>query len=470
MASASRYWRLVQVDGVGELRSNELLEARVFFQERFGVSSSQTELTDLQIQHELMAIYQGNASTRSSDRYLAEQCLRCFVSQQIVQVCSRLANKYVKHGVRREDLLHLVLGDVARQFSAEQFASSAQRSLATEILETFDPSRAGLNTWVFRQVRHHRELNILLREHGVYLIGDWAILNDTRPEQLERILSQFYMLATPEIREAGLLLEAYHAIYREDRWQQRQSGAIRGREECPQPTAEQLTRIAQQIKEAGNLSLSNKSILSRLQAIATQLRHYRVYVRSGALPAKLRVEDTILEREEIQASEEDAPSEQAEFLTFYREQFLGCLDQAIELAVNDRLTYLRRKAPKTAEQFLTALDLFHCQGQAMGKIAPQIGLTAQYQVSRLMKLDEFRASVRQKMLKLLKDRVFDQAKLYADPRYLLNLDHRIETALDEQIEQLIKEAADQSAVGRRNCPLTGLFARRLCHQLNAVVN
>lgn len=471
MASASRYWQLVQVDGSGKLRTDALLEAQAFFEQRFEVSTEQAELADTQIQRELLSLLRGEASTQSSDRSLAEQCLRCYISQQIVQVCTRLTSKYAKQGVQREEMLHLVLGDVVRQFSTGQFVPTSARSLATEILQTFDPSQAGLNTWVFRQVRHHREFNRFLREHGVYLIGDWAILNDTRPEQLQRILSQFHMLAAAEIQEASLLLDAYHAVYREDRWQQRRSGAIRGREECRRPTEEQLTRIAQFFGETANLSWSNQKILSKLQFLATKLREHRVHVRRKTLPAQALYQDRTLElRTDVQAPEEDAASEQAEFLKFYRDQFLECLDQAIELAISDRLTYLRRKDPEAAERFLIALDLFHCQGQSMGKIAPQIGLKAQFQVSRLMKLDEFRASVRQKMLKLLSDRILDQAKLYADPDYLLNLDHQIETALDEQIEQLIKEAADQAAVGKRDCPLTGLFARRLCQQLCQQLN
>jgi hypothetical protein len=168
----------------------------------------------------------------------------------------------------------------------------------------------------------------------------------------------------------------------------------------------------------------------------------------------------------VQTPELDPEQEaKQEFLTFYREQFLKCLEQAIEQVICDRLAYLQRKQNQTAQAFLQALHLFHCQGQSMGEIAPQIGLQAQFQVTRLMKLKEFRASVRSKLLQMLLQSVIDKAKTYATPLHLHQLNQQIAAALDEDIAVIMQQSEAEAAVAK-HCPLKSLFAQRLCHYLN----
>ncbi|EDX78320.1 hypothetical protein MC7420_8058 [Coleofasciculus chthonoplastes PCC 7420] len=76
-----------------------------------------------------------------------------------------------------------------------------------------------LRCFVSRQIelKQHRELNRFLLEQGVYLISDWAILNDTTPNQLSRIYRDFHHLTDREIQQARILLRSYHSIYRRDR-------------------------------------------------------------------------------------------------------------------------------------------------------------------------------------------------------------------------------------------------------------
>jgi hypothetical protein len=50
--------------------------------------------------------------------------------------------------------------------------------------------------------------NAFLLEHEVYLVSDWAILNDTSSKQLQRIFSQFHHLTSQEIQQAMQLLGA----------------------------------------------------------------------------------------------------------------------------------------------------------------------------------------------------------------------------------------------------------------------
>lgn len=103
----------------------------------------------------------------------------------------------------------------------------------------------------------------------------------------------------------------------------------------------------------------------------------------------------------------------------------------------------------------------------MGKIALQIGLEAQYQVSQLMQLKDFRAAVRCIMLQQLGDRIREIASVYVDPGRLHHLDTQIEVALEEQVTQIVVEdPRKEAAPGKTDHPLTSLFSRRLCHHLD----
>jgi hypothetical protein len=168
------------------------------------------------------------------------------------------------------------------------------------------------------------------------------------------------------------------------------------------------------------------------------------------------------------SNEQDDQAEQNEFLTFYREQLLNCLDQTVIEVMNDRLSFLQRKSPQTADQFLKALHLFHCRGRSMSDIAVEVGLKAQYQVTRLIKLKEFRADIRRRLLLMLGDRILNKAKVYADPQRLQTLDQQLQAILDEQIANVIQQAEAEASVSR-NRPLDSLFARRLCRHLDTQI-
>lgn len=113
----------------------------------------------------------------------------------------------------------------------------------------------------------------------------------------------------------------------------------------------------------------------------------------------------------------------------------------------------------------------------MTEIAPEVNLQAQFHVSRLLQLKSFRADVQQQLLVRLRDlcfaaalryRVFDQAKAYTEPERLQTLNQQIEEALDEQITQVIQEAARSAstATTAKNQTTTSLFAERLCRHLD----
>jgi hypothetical protein len=479
MDAASKYWHWVRLKD-GKLIHQEIASAKEFFQRQFSGLLEQADSLDNQVQRSLLEMAkESTGSISPTDRHLAECCLRCFISQQIAQTCAVLAATL---GAREgavyftcNDLYPFVLNDEIRERAASRPSSHSStqfQPLAIAILETFDPKKAGLSVWISRQVRLHKELSQFLQQHGVYLITDWAILNDTKPEQLQRILSEFHALTAIEIQQAHALLQGYHAVYLHDRLHLIQQGVIKAKQKCVEPTADQLTRIAESVRLKSNLYLSNESILRRLHAIATQLRQYRLYIRTGLFPTQsLDQPSQSPVAEEIQTVESDENDEKSEFLREYRRQFLHCLDQALEQVINDRVAYFQQKkqakAQKKAEHLLLALKLFHCQGQSMGEIAPQIELEAQYQVTQLMKLKEFRAAVRCTLLQLLGDRIYNLASGYSDPERLHNLNAQIEAALDEQVTNIVIEIPEREAApGKTNQPLPSLFSRRLCHHLD----
>jgi hypothetical protein len=473
MGAASKYWRLVRLDATGKRKVEEIDAAKAFFQQQFLDLVGQVDAPDALIQRRLLDLLRDGSEAPSSDatsHLMAEHCLRCFISNQIEQVCIQLETQFgSEHGFTRYDLFPYVLDDIseARLRVANRFNQTSYRSFASEILRTFDSERASLATWTTRLIKHHRELNAFLLQHGVYMVSDWAILNDTTSKQLQRIFAEFHNLTPVEIQRASILLESYHAVYRRDRLRQRQAG-VKG--QCLPPSMDQLQQITSLTRQRANLTLSPEDTMTQLQTIAEHLRQYRIYARGG-FPATESLDrpETQVVADRLQSSDPmsspDDQDEQTEFLRFYRQQFIGCLDQTVEQVTGTRFGHLQRKNSEIAQQFLSALQLFHCQGRSMGEIAPLVGLQAQYQVTRLLKLKEFRADIRQQMLQALRDRTLEKARAYADPNHLQRLDQQVEVALNEQITAVMQEAETEASVAK-NRSSSSLLAQRLCRHLD----
>lgn len=477
MSAASKYWTLVRIDAAGKRQIEVIPPAKTFFLASFPEFMPQSEVPDTLIQRQLLSWmrepsenttrvfpFPGMKAKGSSDvsrHSLAQMCLLCFISSQIEQVCQKLTALFgTEHGFTVSDLLPFVLDYDGRKPLVE----SSYQSLLHEILQSFDPEQSSLATWTTRLVKQHKELNAFLLEHGVYLVSDWAILNDTRPKQLQRIFGQFYHLTPVEIQQATQLLESYHAVYRAQRLKQGQVGI-----KCLPPTTVQLQQMAQRLTSQTTPMLSPPILMAQLQEMASRLREYRIHVRGGSLPTEsLDVSNTNTSSNSSPSLEfvdtRDNPDEPTEFLMTYREQFLSCLDEAIAQVTSDRIKTLQRQDNQKAHQFLTALELFHCQDQSMGEIAQVLNLQAQFQVTRLLKLKALRADVRQQLLVRLRDRVFHTAQAYTDLQRLQTLNHQIEEALEEQIDRVIQEAESEAKTAKRIT--TSLFAKRLCHYLD----
>lgn len=469
MVVPSKYWRLVRIDATGRRKIEEIESAKVFFQSQFSALLGEEEIDDRTIQNRLLHLLH-----ESSQAALAEICLRCFISQQIEQICIQLEAQFgKKHGFTHCDLFSFVLDEISpKQIKTKGDSESLQyKSLATEILETFDCHKGSFTSWIARLVKHHRELNAFLLQHGVYLVSDWAILNDTNQRQLQRIFSEFHHLTPGEIQQFSLLLETYHAVYRRDRLKLRQSGGNGG--QCLPPSSPQIGEMISYFHAKCGIQFKSEQVMNQLRDMADKLREYRIYIRGGM--AKTEPLYTVENRSlvsNLRAANSDnlldgQEEEEIEFLTAYRTAFRNCLDQSLESAISDRLNRTSRQKNYSTQQFIFGIHLFHCQQLPMSEIAALVGLEYQYQVSRLLKLKEFRADVRQRMLKCLQNCVLQQATAYTDPDILPQLEQKIEVALNEQITQLIDEAEAESTTPNRR--QQSLFTARLCQYLKKVL-
>ncbi len=453
MEDISKYWMLVRLKASGGYCINELAVARTYFDQHFPAFAG-SSVSDRDLQIELFHRYQSGDAK-------AGLCLRCLISHAIWQECRSLARQFGDYYRFSElDLLPYVLDDEGSlTFQGEYHPNACQ------ILQKFNPNMAKLVTWTARLVRHHPELNQFLKEQGLWLISDWAILNDTSISRLKRVLGEVYQWASVEIEQAALILESYRSVYLPDHIAQ--GGSSR----CADPTPEQLQRMADYFQAKSNNSISSEAIFKKLEQIAKQLRQYRL---SRHRPPTVSIEDETI-RVQVEAEllantlndeaqeREGLPQNILQFLKTYQSQFLTCLDAALEQTINARLN--RCGTESKAEQFITALRLYCCDRIPMTEIARRLGRQRQDQITRLLKLKELRLSVQVHMLEHLKNDVIETAENYTTPDRLRAFKQQIEAVLEENIENLIREDAIQSYTVREHSQMT-LFAARLCAYLD----
>ncbi len=451
MSTIAWYWGFNRLSTDGKTLVEEKAEAKIFIQEQCLNVVNQIPLNHSAIQRHLFALFREN-------HLLAEICLRCFISEQIKQACINLELNFGKnYQFSCGDLFPFVLDDTldhSKRPKAKEYTS-----MSTKILQTFEPERASLATWTNRLVRYEPNLNRFLLECGLYLVSDWAILNDTSSKQLRRILKEYHYFNDPEISQACLLLEAYHRIYTQDRLAVRKAG-VQGK--CLIPSSAQLQRIAEFL----GLSLSPEKTLTQLNYLAEKLREYRIFIRGGKPKQdSLDYPDISIKVEQRQVNslqDDSEEQEQQEFLSRYRQKFLDCLEQAIAQIVPQ---WLNQQKESKKQEFLTALKLFHCQGYSMSEIASNIGFKAQYQVTRLMQLKNFRSDIRQQILQDLRPQILEMATNYTNPAQLCQKEQQVERALEEQVTSLVEEDKTEASMAR-NQPLKSIFAQSLCRYLD----
>lgn len=465
MGNAFRYWQWVRIDATGQKKVEVVMPAKQFLRAQLSIAVEQSSLSDDQLQQRLFQLWYHSEDAISRDQDLAGLCLKCFISNVIAQVCGQLYAQFGQdHGFTTQHLYSFVLDHGPLNRQNQPHIQSSYQSLIEKILSTFDIKQGSLSTWTAQLVRRDRSLNTFLLEHGVYLISDWAILNDTTPQQVSRILGEFHSLTSHEIEHNVNLLNRYHCVYRRDRIRQRQAGKT-GR--CQEPSLSQLQKI-DQLGIHNYDQVESQTVLYQLQNLASLLREYRIYARGGPAPTQSldQLHPITGLAMQIAAPHSDERSDsQTQFLQKYRQQFQQSLDKAIEGILADKLKRFQTQKSNKSQQYLTALFLFHCQGWAMSDIAPRIDLKAQYQVTRLLQLKDLRADIRHQILLDLRDQVWLEAQQFTNPDRLQALNEQLDTLLTEQVDGVMQTAAAEASVPR-NRPVNSLYAQRLCDYLD----
>lgn len=446
MQNIFRYWQLVMVQSDGQAHARKLSDVQTWVNDTFADLIAGEDAAELELQAQLLTHWRSQ-SAQSDQSALAQLSLRCYLSHQIRYVCVQLANQFgVTYGFSAADLLPLVLNDDGQP-------SPPRPPLSLEILTTYNPDKARLSTWASQITKNHPVLNRALLDYGLYRASDWAILTDTTPAQVERILSQYHLCSHYEVAEAVELLRRFHQVYSRDRLQQRRTG--RGGR-CQPPTEEQL----QQMFPTGSPRLH----LAQLKQLAAQLRQYRVHARGGN-PVPYQPSDA--QWTELAAGSTDtaeAEDQQQEFLSAYRQVLRTQLDNAIAQTIRGNLPKLQNRNPPKDQIYLQGLHLFHCRGMGMSQLAPHIGLKTQVQVNRLLNLKPLRSSVRARLIQHLQVSVGELARQYMSSDQLNRVSQTLESLLTQEVEQLIDEATKEAQSPHRKAAAS-LFAHQLCQTL-----
>ena len=299
------------------------------------------------------------------------------------------------------------------------------------------------------------------------MISDWAILNDTKTEQLQTILG--HVLSNLEIQQAQALLEAYHNVYRVQRFRrrlQKQSLGI-----CELPSQAQLRGIADiLVKKVVYNNISNEAVLDKLQSLATKLREYRIYKKGGKSPfdsLDAKTENNFTSIDQLYTYDTSNVlsdiDETDDFLKEYRLIMLQCLDNALSTVINARYQYLRRKNADKAQKYLKGLGFFYCQRLPMSIIAQQLELRAQYEVTRLLQLKDLRENVGTEMMINLKEPVIRLARQYSSVSNLETLEERVSLAIDEQVANIISSSEIEATNVQIN--QISIFSESVCRQI-----
>jgi hypothetical protein len=457
MGQASKYWTILLLDSAGKTRPRELHNVKTYLEQHHAAHLEEDTTSEDQLIRTLLPLPDPEA----------QLVLRCLISHQIAIACQSLVNQFGQfYGFTLADLLPLVLDDNGKPWTNQ----GTYKILAQQVLDRFDPAAGKLATWVTRLVRQHPAISACLLDHGLYLVSDWAILNDTKPDQLHRIWTQHYNLSPTEAEQACCLLESFRLVYTPER---------RPGSRCKDPTPDQLDRITQTLATALSRPITTAEMQKQLTQLCKRLRAYRIIARGGQIRG-LSVDDAqTLERIQDKAADQRSPEEEEDsgqrdrLIIACREIFDSALPKSIHSAIaqahSQFLTSPRSDTRAKAPLYFPALRLFHGDRISMGEIAPRIGLKRQDDVSRLLNLNHLRTQVRNLVL----TQCFGQIKPILQTQGGLTcaqIDRAveaIEALFAEQIDPIIQEEEQRTRTPKAFDRPTR-FAQAICDELDAL--
>jgi hypothetical protein len=477
LGDASRYYNLWRIDPAGDLKgytSCLIPLAKEFFRE-YGKDEAvkSDRLPPKNLQSDLYSCFQAPGADLR-ERFQAGLCLRCYVSEPILKSCQKIDYLFGEdQSFSYRDLLPFVLNDDGKTLlvldpdGKTQLALDASgtlqptdyRCFSLQILQTFKPnarSSMSLDNWAYLQTKQNPELRRFLSEFGFQQLSDWALMNRTRPKQLEQL--------TKRDRH---LIEAFHAVYRRDRRQQQQ-----GKKRCQDPTKEQLQEMLTHL-QVQQINLQPQALILELRAVALQLREYDLW--SHREPLELEDPDTgdRLIRPDLPPDISDQNNleqqEQQELLAFFRDQLQLALVDSIQQVICDRIRDLKKSRGYAGfvDQFIPGLLLYYRQGMGLKDIADLLNMSGWAQARRVLNPGEVINLVRTLTIRQLLGTMLKKAAekgltpLPPEPNYLENLAQQIEEIADAEI---FKAAFSEIQTGK-NRALKSVYAEKLCHYL-----
>ena len=465
MSALSRYWKICRISLMRQKVGYEHNLVAVAQELVRRIVSNQNE----DIQLTLHDYFQNQSTVKPNLSAVAGLCLRCYVSYPILKACQKLDSLFAgDKSFTYRDLLPFVLNDDGKTpiildsdgktqlilNNDNQTKATAYEFFTVKIIQSYDynsPGKMSLDNWAFLQTKQNTELKNFLSEFGFKVLSDWALLNRTRPKQLERLL----------MRDRHLV-EVFHAVYRQDRRKQKSKGA----KKCPEPTEVQLQQMLDLLQQRKVVINTTTDVLKALKQVAIQLRQYDLWSYREPLEVQEPDSGTYVVRSDLpydSVSETDV--EQQDLLQFLHQQFQLALVSGLKQEVKASIAKLqksKRYAP-LAPQFTVGLQLYYSQGKSLKEIAPQLGMSSWDQARRILNpgglLSKVRTSCIQKLLDSILKMASEKGLTEIPPKleYLQALNEQIEAFADREVFQ---EAAAELKTGK-NRSLDSLYAQKL---------
>lgn len=463
-----RYWKLWRIHP----------SARGTGVQSCSIVSSQEFLKSHQVAHPqaldyLLSLFESTAED-DFERSQAGLCLRCYISEPILNACRKLDSLFGQAHFTYRELLPFVLNDdgqtliILSSDRKKQLALNAAgkpRELAfpifsVRILQTFkarDSSSMSLDNWVYLQTKQNPELRRFLSEFGFKSLSDWALINRASNRQIEQLS-----------KRDRQLIEAFHNVYRRDRRQQRQRYCS-----CVDPTTAQLQEMVMYLRHT-KIEVQPDQLIAELKQVAKQLREYDIWLSRVPMEFVDRETGDLATSTALSSNETNEPTlesqEEQELLDYFYAQLKYALEASIHQAISDRLKALKHSKGYAglAHQFLPGLRLYYQQNLPLKEIGLSLGFSNWAQTRRILNpgglISTVRAlTVRQVLAKMLtKAQARGLTQLPPDPDYLQALTEQIEALADAEIFQ----AAFEEIKAGKHRSLESVYAQQVCVYLN----
>lgn len=143
--------------------------------------------------------------------------LRCRASWPLEQAVLGLHRKCCQgYGVKLAALAAFALDDVGHHYPFQENGSTRNERvpLPVEVVRSWAPSKAGLPVWARRLFEGRNDLKRYLKELGVLLIGDWALLADSSATQVREAMGRTRSRSELSAEDAVVLYRRYLPLYK----------------------------------------------------------------------------------------------------------------------------------------------------------------------------------------------------------------------------------------------------------------